>query len=382
MTGRDPSEEHRQASFLELFFDLCFVVAIAQAAAALHHAVAADHLGTGLIIFLQAFFAIWWAWMNFTWLASAYDNDDLIFRLVSFLQIIGALILAAGVSSGFDEGNFDISFIGFVVMRIGLVSLWLRAARHDPARRKTAVRYAIGLTLAMCGWSLPFFLGAWPVWAFLILATLELIVPIWAERAGATRWHPGHIAERYGLFTIIVLGESVLAATTAVRTAMADDGVTTMLLVEVVGGGLLILFSFWWLYFARSAERFLGSRSVTFTWGYGHYFIFAAAAALGAGLAVNVDQVAGNTAIGPKAAAASVVVPAAIYVLSLWIFHHRPHHPGPLYGIVSTIGALLMIGSIWTPAPILVTGLTAAAMVTFFFVRAHRSPASRSVSTS
>lgn len=363
MSGRDPGEEHRQASFLELFFDLCFVVAIAQAAAALHHAVAADHLGAGLVVFLQTFFAIWWAWMNFTWLASAYDNDDLIFRLASFLQIVGALILAAGVSSGFEEGNFDISFIGFVVMRTGLVALWLRAARHDRPRRATAMRYAIGLALAMCGWSIPFFLGVWPVWAFLLLATFELLVPIWAERAGSTRWHPGHIAERYGLFTIIVLGESVLAATTAVRAALAEEGVVGTMLLEVVGGGLLILFSFWWLYFARSAERFLGPNTLSFLWGYGHYFIFASAAALGAGLAVNVDQVAGSTVIGDRMAAASVAVPSAIFILSLWFFHHRPHRPGLLHGLVCLLGAALMIGAIWTSTPILFIGLIAVGMV-------------------
>jgi len=67
MTPRSPHEAHRTATPLELFFDLVFVVAIAQAAAELHHAVSEAHAVQGLMGYLMVFFAIWWAWMNFTW---------------------------------------------------------------------------------------------------------------------------------------------------------------------------------------------------------------------------------------------------------------------------------------------------------------------------
>jgi low temperature requirement protein LtrA len=66
MRGRDPGEAHRASTSLELLFDLCFVVAVAQAAAQLHHALAEGHLATGLVGYAMVFFAIWWAWMNFT----------------------------------------------------------------------------------------------------------------------------------------------------------------------------------------------------------------------------------------------------------------------------------------------------------------------------
>lgn len=98
VTARSPHEVHRVATPLELFFDLVFVVAIAQAASGLHHAIADGHALDGLIGYLIVFFAIWWAWMNFTWFASAYDSDDLPYRLAVFLQIAGALILATGLS--------------------------------------------------------------------------------------------------------------------------------------------------------------------------------------------------------------------------------------------------------------------------------------------
>ena len=88
----------------------------------------------------MVFFAIWWAWVNFTWFASAYDVDDLLYRLFTFVQIVGVLILAAGVESAFTAGNFTIMTIGYVVMRVAMVAQWLRAAAGDPAARPAALR--------------------------------------------------------------------------------------------------------------------------------------------------------------------------------------------------------------------------------------------------
>jgi low temperature requirement protein LtrA len=81
------------------------------------------------------FFAIWWAWVNFTWFASAYDTDDVAYRLLTFVQIVGVLILAAGVPAAFVHGDFTVMTIGYVVMRVALVTQWLRAAHGDPSGR-------------------------------------------------------------------------------------------------------------------------------------------------------------------------------------------------------------------------------------------------------
>src|SRR5262245_3341671 len=104
LRGRDPHEEHRASTPLELFVDLCFVVAVAQAAAQLHHALAEDHVSQALVAYPTTFFAIWWAWMNFTWFASAFDNEDrtVVYRLAVFVQIAGILILAAGIPRLFN----------------------------------------------------------------------------------------------------------------------------------------------------------------------------------------------------------------------------------------------------------------------------------------
>jgi hypothetical protein len=97
MTPRDPHEPHRSSTPLELLFDLCFVVAIAQAGARLHHGIVEGHASHASLGYAVVFFAIWWAWMNFTWFASAYDTDDVPYRLLVLVQIAGVLVLAAGV---------------------------------------------------------------------------------------------------------------------------------------------------------------------------------------------------------------------------------------------------------------------------------------------
>jgi len=373
MTARDPGEEHRQASFLELFFDLCFVVAIAHAAAQLHHALAEDHIVSGIISFSMVFFAIWWAWMNFTWFASAYDNDDTLYRIATFVQITGALVLAAGVQRGFVDQNFNIIFIGYLIMRLGLVSLWIRAAIHDPARKSTNLRYAIGISAAMLGWGAMYFTSYWPIWGFASMAFIELLIPVWAESAQKTSWHPDHIAERYGLLTIIVLGESVLAATNAVQAAINEQGASFDALIMTIAGGLLILFSMWWLYFSKSAEEFLNTKSaISFRWGYGHYFIFAAAAVVGAGLAVNIDHLTAHTALDNAGAAATVTIPVALYLLTLWIFHLRPHQIGTPHALLFLSGTAAVLAATFSPWPMLLSGVILALVVIINSMICHR----------
>jgi len=97
MKPRSPDEAHRASTPLELLFDLVFVVAVAQAASGLHHGIAEGHMTDSLVSFGMVFFAIWWAWMSFTWFASAYDNDDILYRLLVFVQMTGALIVASGL---------------------------------------------------------------------------------------------------------------------------------------------------------------------------------------------------------------------------------------------------------------------------------------------
>ena len=316
LAGRDPDEPHRSSTPLELLFDLSFVVGVASAAAELHHGVAEGHVGTSAGHYLMVFFAIWWAWMNFSWFASAYDTDDVVYRLLTLAQIAGVLVLSAGVPEAFEHEDFTVVTIGYLVMRIPLVVQWLRASRDDPPRRVVALRYAVGVGVVQALWllrlALPDTAG---LIAFFPLALADIAVPIWAERAGPmTRWHPEHIAERYGLFTLIVLGEVILAATTAVQ-AGRGEGVSAALL-GLAGGGLLLVFGLWWVYFLRpAADGLRETPGNAFLWGYGHYFVFAAVGALGAGLEVSIDSVLHEAHAGPRTAAYAVALPVAVTLL-------------------------------------------------------------------
>lgn len=343
MTARGRDEAHRVASPLELFFDLCFVVAIAQAGVQLVHSVAEAHAAEGILNYAMVFFAIWWAWMNFTWFASAYDNDDVLYRVVTLIQIAGVLVLAAGVSQAFEDHDFLLVLLGYVIMRMALTVQWLRVARNaDGAERRMALRYAGGVLVCQAGWvGLVLLPEAGRPWLFLVMAIAEMCVPLVAEREFSTVWHPHHISERYGLFTIIVLGETIAAATIAVKVGVDENDALGELL-PIASGGLLIIFAAWWIYFVVPIHGHLSSSRKAFLWGYGHYVIFASAAAIGAGLEVAVEQAVGKAHISTSAASAAVTLPTALFLLMVWVLHARHYKVGTAQQLVLPVTALVV----------------------------------------
>jgi low temperature requirement protein LtrA len=256
-------------------------------------------------------------------------------------------------------------------MRLGRVALWLRAARSHEQGRPCSLRYAIGITALQVLWVVRLALpGSIGLVTFLVLVALELAVPIWAESAGRTSWHPGHIAERYGLFTIIVLGESILSATVGVQVAL-DGDVPLGDLLATIAGGLLLVFSLWWMYFdlpadqmaERAREAFEERVNGAFLWGYGHYLVFGAAAAVGAGLAAQVDHVTHHSELSALATGFTITIPVAVYVGTLWALHWEAKEPGPLRDVAVPVGLVLILLASWSPAPVLFAGLVVASLV-------------------
>ncbi|MEU6958257.1 low temperature requirement protein A [Streptomyces chrestomyceticus] len=364
MTARGRSEAHRAATPLELFFDLCFVVAVAQAGKQLVHALAEGHPGHGVPGYLMLFFAIWWAWVNFSWFSSAYDTDDALYRVVTLVQMAGVLILAAGVPRAFD-GDFAAVWFGYLVMRLALVAQWLRAAHGSTGpERTTALRYAAGVTLCQAGW-LAVLLSPEDVrpWVFLALAVAETAVPTVAERDHQTSWHPHHIAERYGLFVIIMLGETVSAATIAVQSAV-DEQEELGNLLPLAAGGLLLIFAAYWIYFAVPIHLHLSSNRQAFLWGYGHYLIFGSAAAIGAGIEVAVEESVGKAHLSQFAASACVTVPGALFMFTVWLIHSRHQKRGLAQQLVLPVSSVLvLICTFAGHAAVLLAGLVASLTV-------------------
>ncbi|MEU9203251.1 low temperature requirement protein A [Streptomyces sp. NPDC048332] len=377
MVARLSDEQHRTATMLELFFDLCFVTAVAQAATAFEHELAGGHIGHGVLGYAMVFFAIWWAWMNFTWFASAYDTDDVPYRLLTLVQITGALVLAAGASQALQHEDFTVITWGYVIMRLAMVTQWLRAARSDPERRSTCLRYAVGIFVVQIGWvvrlALPEDTG---LATFGLLVLAEIAVPAWAERSATTTWHPHHIAERYGLFTLIVLGESITAATGAVHAAL-DSHTALGDLAALVVGGILTVFALWWLYFARSARVHdrLTTLRMALLWGYGHYLVFASAAAVGAGLAVNVAHTTGHGHLSDRSAAAVYTIPVAVFVTLVWLLHHRTGGLRRAADVLHPVAVLAVLAATFAPSPVLVTGIITALLIAATLVLSARGDA-------
>jgi len=297
----------------------------------------------------MVFLAIWWAWMGHTWFASAFDTDDTPYRLKVLLQMIGVLVLAAGVERAFEHQDFGLITLGYVIMRVGLVAGWLRAARADTAVRRTARRYALGIALLQVFWigllAVPAHL--W-IYGWGVLIVLELLVPWWAEGAGNTPWHPHHISERYGLLTIIVIGESVLASTLAIQSAV-DFGSLPASLLQVIVSAPIILFAMWWLYFSQPGHAVLSSSRRAFLWGYGHFFVFASAAAVGAALAVVADHAIGRTEISDLQAGMAMAIPVASYLLSVWFVQIRPQPDDVICGRLFLIATVAVLVAPLTP---------------------------------
>ncbi|WP_236788853.1 low temperature requirement protein A [Amycolatopsis sp. GM8] len=370
MIARDRSEKHRASTPLELLFDLCFVVAVSAVAGQLHHSLAEHEVGHGIASYLVVFLAIWWGWVNFSWFASAFDTDDMPYRIATFVQIVGALVVAAGVSDAW-HGDLTIMVAGYVLMRLAMVGQWLRAARQEPRCRPAALRYALGITLVQVGWLLRLAVPeSWFYPSFLVLMAAELLVPVWAERAAATSWHPRHIGERYGLFTLIVLGESVLAASNALQEALGS-GHSAGGLVAVGIAGVVIVFSMWWLYFDQPAHVRMATATQGYVWGYGHYVIFGSAAAVGVGLELVIDHDTHASHLGGVGTALTLTVPIALYLLSVWLLHVGPRNACRPIAIGYPVAAVLVVVVSFTPLPVYLAALVVAALVATTVIATH-----------
>lgn len=331
MAGRDPHEPGRAATPLELLFDLTFVVAFSVAASEFAHLLAAGHVAAGLAAFFFAMFAVCWAWINFSWFASAYDTDDWVYRLTTMLQMVGVLILALGLPQMYASiehgGHVDNTVVvaGYVVMRIAMVTQWLRAAAQDPPRRKACLTYALWITLAQIGWIVAIFIHtSVPATAAIVvgLVLVEVMGPVIAERKlGGTPWHAHHIVERYGLFTIIALGEGVVGTVASLTAVVGQQGWSVeAVFVAVAGAGLT--FGMWWTYFALpQADILHARRERSFGFGYLHLVVFASIVATGAGLHVAAYYIEHHSELSSVATVATVVIPVGIYILTVHVLY-------------------------------------------------------------
>ncbi|MET9327576.1 low temperature requirement protein A [Tsukamurella sp. NPDC003166] len=362
MKPRDPGESGRAASTLELFFDLVFVVAVSIAAVQLHHALTEGYVGSGVVNYAIVFFGIWWAWMNFTWFATSFDTDDWLYRVLTIVQMGGVLVLASGIKPAFEDHDFSVLIIAYVVMRLALVAQWLRASRSAGPTRRATLTYAVGITAVQVLWLAALLLPErlFPV-ALVILIAAELAVPIVAERRGTTPWHPHHITERYGLFTLILLGESLLGSANAIIEAL-DRAEALAPLISIAALTLIATAALWWIYFWAPHHSAIDGLSRSLAYGYGHYFIFAAAGAFSAGIEVEIDVLTGHSALHHPWASLAYTIPLAVFILGIWALAIRPHGDRIVNAVVPAAGLLVLVDPL-IPVPFALTTVILVATV-------------------
>ena len=379
-TGRDPEEGHRASTPLELLYDLTIVVAFGAAAEELAHYVAEGHYGAGLAGFALGAFSVSWAWVNYSWFASAYDTDDWVFRLATMVQMAGVIVLTLGLAPMFesiDEGGTvdnTVMVAGYIVMRVALVFLWWQVSRHDAERRPAALTYLTTISVAQVGWLVFAVVGlpiGWTFAAVVVLVGVEFTGPFIAERKARTPWHPHHIAERYGLLVIITLGEVILGTVVSVDAVVHGEAGWSLDAALLLIAGVGLAFGCWWMYFSVPwAEPLVRHRERAFRFGYGHIVIFCALAAIGGGLHVAAYALEGEAEIGAVATVLSVAIPFALYagvfyaLYSLLLRTADPLHLGLIAITAGLLALSVVLAATGTSVAVCLLVLALAPVVT------------------
>ncbi len=286
----------------------------------------------------------------------------------------GVLVLAAGIEPAFVDDDFTVLVLAYVVMRVAMVAHWLRASRSAGQARVATLTYAGGIAALQVLWLGMLLLdGTAGTVALVVLIAAEISVPATAERRGQTPWHPHHITERYGCFTLILLGESLLASSTAIIGALhADEDMAGLIALAVLT--LVVTAALWWVYFWPPHHAAIGSIWNTLRYGYGHYFVFAAAGAFSAGVEVEIDVLTHRSELSEVAASFTVTVPIAVFLLGVWVVAIRKVGDRRVDLTVLAAAVLVLLDPV-IPVPFAITAAVMAALVVVLVVREHRTPA-------
>jgi low temperature requirement protein LtrA len=275
------TEDERNATWLELFYDLVFVATVA----ILGTRLAADTSASGWFSYAAYFLLVWWLWASHTFYADRYDTDDLVYRFLAGTQMVAIAILAASVSTG-PAASTAVFAAAYAAARILLLLLYSRAYRFVPATRQLVRGYLIGFGIGASLWVLSIFVPE-PArfWLWGIALTIDLATPFVMRKAqAASPLDVSHLPERFGLFTILVLGEAIVAVTVGLGHVEWQWSTT------IAGvAGLSIATGLWWIHFdnvdGRVVRRKGGGKAWQPTvWIYSHLPLAIGLAMVGVGV--------------------------------------------------------------------------------------------------
>lgn len=237
---RTLDETERSATWLELFYDLVFVAGVAVLGVRL----VGNPTWEGVLSYAAYFALLWWLWASHTFYADRFDTDDLVYRLLAGVQMIAIVVIAASLS--LDSGSTLAFAIGYALARLTLLALYARAYRHVEPARLLCAGYLKGFGLAAVVWVAAIFVpppGRFWVWG--IAFAIDLLTPYIMRREQAkVPLDVSHLPERFGLFTILVLGESIAAAIVGLGHVHWNVAATITAIV-----GVIVASSLWWVYF-------------------------------------------------------------------------------------------------------------------------------------
>ncbi len=238
---RTMQESDRTATWLELFYDLVFVAAVAMMGTRLVH----DTTWTGVASYLAYFALVWWLWASHTFYADRYDTDDLTYRLLAGAQMVAVALIAVSLSLG-EAGSTQVFAIGYTAARLILLVLYGRAYRHVPETRDLVRGYLVGFGAASVVWFASIIVPE-PArfWLWAAALVVDLATPfVMRKKQAAVPLGVSHLPERFGLFTILVLGEAIVAVTVGLSHVSWQPSTT---LVGVFGLGAATCL--WWINF-------------------------------------------------------------------------------------------------------------------------------------
>lgn len=358
----------RHASWLELFFDLVFVLAVSQVARVL--SVQTDVIG--FLKYIALFIPVWYAWVGYTFYADRFETEEALFRILIFTGMLAVTGLSLTLGGAFTPAG-DAAFIFCsVFVRLVLATLYARAAYYVPLARPYCVQFVVGLA-ASSALQLTSLLFDPPmryaIWA--VAMVLEFAIPFVNIRA--TRLIPidrSHIPERFGLFTIIVLGEAVIATATGAGSVRWNAAT-----IATASLGFAMAACIWWINFDFVEDNAIRSNSLAkrFMYLYGHFFIVASIVATGIGVEHAIRET-GEAHLHPP----TLMLMAggvAVYLAVVTLIRLATGVCNLVYVRVMTIVlslALMYLGNFLPPVPV-VTGMFLV-MVTGIWIETRYSP--------
>ena len=336
-TAAEEAEE-RRASWLELFFDLVFVVAITE----LSHALVVDHSLAGFLRFAGLFVPVYVAWQGYSFYADRFDTDDLVLR-VAFFAAMPAIAAMAVQVEDVTQGRHSAGLAAsYIVLRSIMLGLYLRAWFAVPEARPLVRLYGTGYALAVLLWVVSLAVdppARYVLWALALALDLSL-PPLSTRIHRRVPTSSAHVPERWALFTLIVLGESVVAV--AVATAGSNWRFSSATAAVVGFAGVCAV---WWLYFDPQEHVVLrgGTPSVV-VYSYAHLPLLMGLAAASAGLRLLIEQASeGHLGVGASVAFVGGIVVFLLAFIATRVVTVAGGHRVGVSLKVGTISALLVV---------------------------------------